>query len=195
MPIQNILIVISSVLAFVSYIVYIAAILKGKAKPHRTTRFVLVVITVLATASLFSQGNFVAIWLSGVFAFGCILIFLLSIKLGMGGTSKTDIICLVIAIIGIVLWRLTDNPIIALYTSIGADLIGQIPMLIKTYRFPETEVWTFYTLDVIAAILNLSATNHWSISDLAFPIYIILIDSIVVLFIFRPLLPKLRMRI
>ena len=182
---QQVLLVSSSVLAFVSYIVYIAAILKGEAKPHRVTRFVLVVITILATVSLFAQHNTVAVWLSAVFAVGSTFIFLLSIKYGMGGRSKIDITCLVIALTGIALWQLTNQPSIALYASILADFVGQIPMLIKTYRLPDTEVWTFYALDIIAAILNLLAANRWLIPDIAYPIYIIFIDGVTVFLILR----------
>ena len=184
---NTILIVISSALALVSYVVYIIAILKGKAKPHRTTRFVLVVITVLTTASLFFQNNSVALWLSASMAFGCIFVFILSIKFGMGGAAKTDIICLVVSLVGIALWKLTRNPSLALYASVTADFVSQVPMLIKTYRFPKTEVWTFYALDVIAAILSLLAINQWTVPNLIFPAYIVLIDSTTILFILRPL--------
>lgn len=183
---QNILIAVSSILAFVSYIVYIIAILKGEAKPHRTTRFVLVIITSLATASLFAQGSSVAIWLSGVFTFGCILIFLLSLKFGMGGVAKTDILCLIFSLGGIIFWRVTSNPIYGLFASIGADLVGQIPMLIKTYKFPETEVWAFYFLDVLASIFSLLALQRWIFQEFTYPLYIILVDSITILLILRP---------
>jgi len=136
----SILIILSSILAFVSYIVYVVAILKGKAKPHRITRFVLVFITSLVTVSLFAQGSTVTIWLSGIFTLGSLIIFLLSLKYGMGGWAKTDLLCLVISFIGIIFWKVTAHPIYALFASMGADLAGQIPMFIKTYRFPETEV-------------------------------------------------------
>jgi len=183
---QNILIAISSILAFISYIVYIVAILKGEAKPHRTTRFVLVLITSLATASLFAQGSIVTIWLSGVFTFGCIIIFLLSLKFGMGGVAKTDILCLILSLSGIIIWKITSNPMYGLFASIAADLAAQIPMLIKTYRFPKTEVWTFYSLDVLASIFSLLALQRWTIQEFAYPLYIILIDSATILLILRP---------
>jgi hypothetical protein len=181
----NILIALSSALAFVSYIVYIAAILKGDARPHRTTRFVLVIITVLATVSLLAQGSSVAIWLSGVFTLGSLVIFTLSIKYGMGGWAKTDILCLIIAISGIFFWKATLNPIYALFASIASDLAGQVPMLIKTFHYPETEVWTFYLLDVLAAIINISAMAHFTFQELAYPLYIVSIDGLTIILILR----------
>lgn len=61
----TIFIAISTALALISPVIYCIAILKGEAKPHRTTRFVFLIISTLTTASLFAQGNTTAIWLAG----------------------------------------------------------------------------------------------------------------------------------
>lgn len=191
---KDIFITISVILGLLSSFVYFIAILKGQARPHRTTRFVFLFITALTTLSLFAQGNRVALWLSAVSTFQSIVIFGLSMKYGMGGRSKTDILCLVMALIGIVSWQVTKSPLMALYFTIAADFTGIIPTLIKTYRFPHTEVWTFYTLDVIAASFNLLATKEFIVSQYLYPFYIILINLVVVLLIIRPNLRKIKLR-
>lgn len=183
---QNIFLILSSILAFISYLVYIIAIFKKEAKPHRTTRFVLFIITALATASLFAQKNQVAIWLTGIFAFNSFIIFILSLKYGMGGWEKTDIVCLIIALIGIGLWKFTKSPSLALYASIAADFTGVVPTLIKTYHFPKTEVWTFFAIDAVAALFNLMAIKNWALVEFAYPLYIIFTDFTIVLLILRP---------
>lgn len=184
--IRNILIFSSSLIAFSSYIVYAVAILKRKAKPHRITRFTILLITSITTASLFFQKNTVAIWLSGVFAFCSFFIFLLTLKYGMGGWAKTDIFCLVLSLMGILFWKITQNPAIALYFSIMADFAGVFPTLMKIFKYPKTEVWTFFFMDVIAAFLNLLATNNWAFSNIIFPLYIMIMDFIIILLIIRP---------
>jgi len=182
----SVFIVISSLLALISPIVYSIAIFKGEAKPHRTTRLVLLLITSLTTASLFAQKNQVAIYLAGVSTIQSIMIFTLSLKRGMGGWSKTDMLCLFIALIGIALWRITENPVVALYCAIGADFAGMIPALIKTSKFPKTEVWTFYLLDVFAAFFILLALETWTLQEYSYPIYIMLINLEMVILIVRP---------
>ncbi|PJC68963.1 hypothetical protein CO015_02095 [candidate division WWE3 bacterium CG_4_8_14_3_um_filter_42_11] len=182
----SVFIVISSLLALISPIVYSIAIFKGEAKPHRTTRLVLLLITSLTTASLFAQKNQVAIYLAGVSTIQSIMIFTLSLKRGMGGWSKTDMLCLFIALIGIALWRITENPVVALYCAIGADFTGMVPALAKTYKFPKTEVWTFYFLDVFAAFFILLALEKWTLQEYSYPIYIMLINLVMVILIVRP---------
>jgi hypothetical protein len=183
---KQIFLIISCVLPLISPIIYSRAILKGEAKPHRTTRFVLLLISCLATLSLFAQHDHVAIWLAGASAVQAIVIFILSIKYGMGGWAKMDILCLVIALIGIIAWQTTHQPVIALYFAIFADFTGMIPALLKTYRLPETEIWLFYLLDTIAAGFNLLALQHWTPQEFSYPIYIVVINLVMVGLITRP---------
>lgn len=183
---KNIFITTSVFLGFVSSFVYFIAILKGNAKPHRTTRLVFLLISTLTTFSLFAQGNRVAVWLAAISTFQSVIIFRLSLKYGMGGWSKTDIFCLLMAFVGIAFWQFTKNPLTALYFAIGADFIGVVPTLIKTYHFPHTEVWTFYFLDVCAGIFNLLATEKFILNQYLYPLYIIIINLTVVFLIIKP---------
>jgi hypothetical protein len=128
--------------------------------------------------------------LAGVSTIQSILIFLLSLKKGMGGWGRSDIVCLLIAMIGIILWQVTKNPVIALYFAIGADFTGMIPALIKTYKFPHTEIWSFFLLDVFAAGFSLFAIRTWTIEQYAYPIYIMLINLVMVLLIIKPIKSK-----
>jgi len=183
---DKIFIIISSLLALISPVIYAKAILKGEAKPHRTTRLVLLLITSLATASLFAQHNTVAIWLAGVSTLQAIVIFALSIKHGMGGWAKSDMICLVIALLGIGLWQTTKQPTLALYAAIAADFTGMVPAIIKTYKFPKTEIWSFFFLDTVAAIFSLMAIKNWRIEEFSYPLYLMLINLAMVLLIIIP---------
>lgn len=182
---HTILIALSVVLASIANIVYAIAILKGEAKPHRTTRFVVLLIEGLTLATLYAQGNTTAIWLSGIYVLCSLLIFALSIKHGMGGWEKSDLLCLGIAMLGIVFWKLTDNPLLGLFFSIAADFSGCVPALIKTYKYPKTEVWTFYGIGLVAIVFNMLAIEHWTIGEYIYPVYIALINIIMIFFILR----------
>lgn len=184
------LILLSSIIALISPVIYMRAILKGQAKPHRTTRFVLLVISFLATISLFAQHDHVAIWLAGIAFVQAIFIFFLSFKRGMGGWSFLDILCLIIASLGILLWQSTKDPALALYASIGADFTGMVPALIKTYNWPHTEIWLFYFMDVFAGAFSALAVQKWTFQEVSYPIYIATINLVMTLLILRPKLFK-----
>lgn len=187
---QTFFILLSSLLALISPIVYARAILRQEAKPHRTTRFVLLLITALSTASLFAHHDRVAIWLAGISTLQAIGIFILSIKYGMGGWGKIDLSCLGIALIGIILWQITNNPALGLYFSILADFTGMIPALLKTYHLPKTEIVTFYALDILASFCTLLALRTYTMADIAYPIYIFAINTCMSLLIIWPRRPS-----
>jgi hypothetical protein len=172
--------IISAILALIAPIIYSRAILRGDAKPHRTTRFVLLLITILTFASIYAQHNHEAIWLAGASAIQAVFIFGLSIKHGMGGRAKSDIICMTIALLGIVLWRVTKQPLLALYFAIIADFTGMIPAIIKTYRRPETEIWSYFAIDIVAGLLTLIASKEWTVQAISYGLYILVINALMV---------------
>lgn len=188
---KNVFLIISTILPLISPLVYSKAILKGNAQPHRTTALVLLLITSLSTASLFAQGDKVAVWLAGASTLQSILIFILSLKYGMGGWNKTDIACLLIALIGIVAWQTTNEPILALYFSIAADFVGVIPTLVKTYHFPETEIWSYYLLDTIAGGFSLLALGSWTLQEYSYPLYVVFINLAIVLLVIKSNIKKI----
>ncbi len=185
-----IFLIISTVLPLIGPFIYSKAILKGNARPHRTTTLVLLIINVLTATSLIAQGNNVAVWLAIVSVIQSVMVFTLSIKYGMGGWAKTDIACLIIAFIGIVAWQITKQPILALYFSLLADFTGVIPTLIKTYSFPKTEIWSYYLLDTVAGVFNLLALSAWTIEDYSYPLYVVFINLAVVILVLKPKLVK-----
>ena len=187
---RTVLIVLSTMLALISSIIYARSIFRGEARPHRTTRFVLLIITVLSTASLIAQHNTVAVWLAGVSAIQAIFIFYLSIKHGMGGWSWSDILCLLVALCGIIIWQTSQNPVLGLYCAILADFTGMIPALIKTYRWPETENVWFFGLDTIAGTCTVLAVSAFTLAQTAYPAYVTLINLVMVLLILRPRLSR-----
>ncbi len=172
----QILILMSTLLVLISPVVYIRSILEGKTKPHRTTRFVLLVITALTTWSLLDSHYSAGFWLALASTLQALVVFALSLKRGYGGWSRLDLICLAIAAIGIMVWQVSGHPIIGLYASILADYIGCVPTFVKTYKLPFTEIKLFYAMDTVAGILSLAALNTYTAYTLSYPIYIVLVN-------------------
>ena len=186
MNLQNILVWLSNILIFSSYLTYEWAMIKGRAKPHRTTRLVIFVIVILGFLSMYAQGDRVVVWFLGICAVQSLVMFIMSLKYGMGGWAKIDILCLVIALSGIILWRVTSNPALGLYAAILADMSGMVPALIKTYRFPKTEYYLAYVFDIAAIILTGLAIRSGGFNEYLYPTYLFLVNTVMLIFIIRP---------
>jgi hypothetical protein len=183
MDIKQIFLYISILLGFITPIIGVRSILKGEYKPQRITRLLLFIVTFIFVSTLFFQGDRIGLFLAIPSFIGSTVIFILSIKYGVGGRSKMDIITLVGALLSLLVWKVTDNPTLGLYASILTDFIGFSPTLVKSYKEPYTESYLFYGCDLIASFFNLLALKSYLMMDLAFPLYIFIVNSSVTLII------------
>src|SRR5699024_11631646 len=58
--------------------------------------------------------------------------------------SFLDCLCGIVAIFAIIIWRLTDDPILAIIFSILSDAIASLPTLRKAWLYPTTEAPVYY---------------------------------------------------
>jgi hypothetical protein len=163
---------LSTLFLLIAPVSYAISIIQGKSRPHRLTRLALMVELVLAFASALAIGaNPGVLLLAGISAVHGVVIFSLSLWRGMGGDAKwLDWACFLVAILGMVMWRLSGNALTAMWFAIFADCMAYIPAYIKTWRHPDTENHWFYTFSVAGALLSLAAYPLEAAS--AFQLYI-----------------------
>jgi hypothetical protein len=169
----------SGILSAVCYVPYIRDILRLKTKPERASWFIWFTLGAIAFASQAAQGATHSLWLTVVQTFGVLTIFLLSLKYGVGGFMKHDIISLVVAAISLVLWYFTNNPLSALVLIIIIDIAGAYPTIIKSYYSPESETLSTWILSSIAGICAMIAVGSLNGALLFYPIYICLANAAV----------------
>jgi hypothetical protein len=171
--------VISTVVGLITPIIGIRAVLRGEYKPHRITRLVLLIVTVLFVTTLFAQNDRTALFLALAQVVGSIGIFILSFKYGVGGTSKMDAVVFIGAMASLVIWKTTNDPALGLYASILTDIIGFSPTIVKAWKDHKTEDWKFYGCDVLASFFNLLALKSLLLNEIVFPIYIFVINLLI----------------
>lgn len=155
---QTVFLALSSILILISPASYIVSIARGRSKPHRTTRFILFFVMGLNFISILAaHGNLGSRVFAGIVFLQATVILLMSFKRGMGGTSRADYVCLTIAALGILGWKLTGNPLLGIWFSILADVAAYIPAFIKTWEHPETESPWYYFLGGLAVVFGLFA--------------------------------------
>lgn len=148
---------IAGILAFVQVIPYVISILRGKTRPARMTYFIKSIVAIITISSYIEVGARTSIWNGLAFAFTALLIFGLSIKRGMGGFTRLDMICLALALVGIVLWISTKDAVLTLYLSIFIKTVATLPLFKKAYLHPATENKLSWYIVLVADILNLFA--------------------------------------
>lgn len=112
--------------------------------------------------------------------FGTVIVFGLSLKLGVGGFSQRDKISLGIAALGLVVWFFTKEAAYALFISIAVDAIGAGLTAIKAYEMPESETLITWILSAISGLLGAIAVGKFNFILMAYPFYVFLANSWVI---------------
>jgi hypothetical protein len=171
---QTFLVTLSAICALIAPLTYAVSIVRGKTKPHRITRFVLVFALGLNFIGIVAaDGNMGAVVYAGLGAAQAIVIFLMSLKWGVGGSTRFDWLCFAVAMTALVAWKLTGNPVVAVWLSVLTNLVAYLPALVKTWLRPDTESVWVYIISIFAALLGLAAYPITAIS--VFQIYIIVL--------------------
>ena len=162
--------------------VYIRSMFKGKTKPNRVTWFMWSIAPFIASAAAVSSGvgwAVIPVFMSG---FSPFLVFTASFfsKKAYWKSSSFDYLCGTLSGLAIVLWYLTNSPNIAIIFAIASDALAAVPTLTKGWRNPETEsVWPFI-IGAFTPITSFLVATTWEFAELAFPIYLIVINVLLV---------------
>jgi drug/metabolite transporter (DMT)-like permease len=87
--------------------------------------------------------------------------------------SWTDKSTAVVAAVGVALWLLTKDPMMALFFSVAADFVSGIPTIIKSIKDPDSERAIPYLLSVLSMVCTLIAIREWTLAAYIFPLYIL----------------------
>ena len=171
----------SGILVGISYIPYIKDIFLHTTKPERASWFIWVVLGGIAFFTQLAEGANWSLWLTGIETIGVLLVFLLSVKYGVGGGTRRDLIALIAAGVGLLLWYFFQHAFIALFIAILIDCIGASLTVIKAYRDPGSETFSTWVLVAIAGILGMLAVGTVDLILLSYPFYIFLSNVAVVI--------------
>lgn len=168
----------SLLISFAGAVVYARKIVSGKVRPERVTWFVWTVILGLALWGYHASGGNDSTWfLVGDFVV-TLTIFLLSIWRGKGGFNRFDLICLFIAILGLVVSQISHTPMYVVCGAIVADSMALIPTIKKALQEPETEDASTFSFTSVAAAMGIVAVGRWSLLLLFYPVYLFLANFV-----------------
>ncbi len=165
---------------------YILDILRHKTKPERAGFWIFLLLTIITLAAQISHGFS---WASGLLiAAGCtqLVIALLSIKYGYGRLKPRDFISVILAILGVLGWLITDQPLITVGIVIAIDFAGFWLILAKTWEAPQTETLITWLLCGMAAGMVLATARSFDLVQIGYIAYSAVANlGIVMLIIYR----------
>jgi len=173
---QEILSIISAIVSIASSVPYAVAIIRRKARPQRITWLIIALLNITFLISTIMTGGNV-IYIIGNFI-GAFLVFLLSIKFGIGGKSRFDIVSFVIALVALGLLIAVDNKLAGLLLAVAVNVIALGLTVKKTIAKRDSEPRLVWILIATSSFLGLISLTHWSLENVLVPVCILSFSSI-----------------
>ena len=164
---------VAACLSILAYLPYMHGMLRGTIRPLRATWLIWAVLSALSASANWAEGATVSMAFVGLQAGFTSLIFLFSLKYGMGSLVRPpDLWIVAIAGCGIALWWVTSSALWALGLSLSVSALGGVATLLKTYKAPATESVTCWAIALGAAGFGALSVGKLDAALLAYPAYL-----------------------
>lgn len=163
---------------------YIIDVVKHKTRPNIITWIIWTALIGIGVAALFTNKDYNAAWLLVGDAIATFAVVVVGIRYGTAELGKFDIVFLIGAIVGLILWLVFNSPLIAIIATIIIDLLGTIPTVRHSYLHPEEETYITFALGIIATIFTLLSLTIYAFSAWVYPVYLLFSDTLLFLTIF-----------
>lgn len=181
------LVFVGAVVMLVGVLSYTRETLRGNTKPNRVTWLLWSIAPLIGTAAAFSDGVRLAtlpVFITGV---APLIVFIASFvnKNAYWKLEKSDYFCGAVSIFALIIWQITDNPVMAISFAIISDALAALPTLIKSWKFPETESGEAYTTAIFGNATSFFALKTGGFTEYAFPMYLVTINILIAFAVYR----------
>lgn len=168
---------LSVVIAIVAYVPYFQGIFANKIKPHAFSWLVWsFLVGISFAAQLVKQGG-AGSWATGFTALICFVIFLFSLAKGKRKFILFDWISLASALIALLLWRITNDPLLSVILVTLTDAFGFLPTLRKGYYKPREDSPFLWSVSALKWGLSIIAMESYSFVTLLYPMYLLIVNG------------------
>lgn len=183
MNLTTIFVIISSVLMLVSAVPYLIGIVNGRTKPRIVSWLVWVILGTITCIATFVDRQYPTAIFLICLVVGPLTVVILGWERGNRKIGRFDIVCLVGAIVGIILWQIFNSPSIVVLAMIVIDIIGGLPTLRHSWNNPSEEQWMTFVLCSLGSFFTLLTVTDWRITAFAWPMFQLIINSVFALIV------------
>jgi hypothetical protein len=171
-------------IALVRYALYFRAIFAKKVVPHVFSWFVWGLLTSVVLVAQVVAGAGPSAWITGLMAAACFLVAIVGFfKNGTKYITTSDWVSFIGALLAVVLWLVTSNPLAAVIVATVADMLGYIPTYRKAYVKPFEESAGGFALASSRSVFALLALSSFNLTTVIHPLFVLIGDAIAALLI------------
>lgn len=169
--------IIATIIGILAYLPYYKSIFLGHTKPHIFSWFVWFLIQAIAFVAQILTGAGSGAWVTGVTSLMCLSVFVTSAFRGEKNITATDKVCFSGAMLGIIFWVVTKNPLYAVIFVSVADFLGFLSTFRKAYYKPDEEDVVIYAMYVFVWLLSIVALQSYNFTTILYPASLFVTNS------------------
>jgi hypothetical protein len=166
--------VFAGLLSIVAMVPYIADTIKGKTKPNVVSWFTWTLLTGIGAFAAFSEGAITTAIFSGASALATLSVVILSFWYGVKRFTRFDVWCQIAALVGVVLWQVTNDATIAIAVVVVTDMIAALPTIRHAWFAPDAETWQTFVISGVGALITIFTITQISFAAFAYPIWLVI---------------------
>lgn len=184
----HLLVIVSAAVSLAGGAVYIRDTLYGTTRPNRVTWSMWALAPLVGTAAALSAHA--DIWAtSRTFLAGFIPLIVFGVtffnRRSYWRLEVFDLACGFCSLAAIVIWLFVGRPEISVLFAALGDGLAAVPTIRKAWKHPETETGLTFIASIISVLLILPSIPIWNIQNSAFPIYLISVNILLLIAIYR----------
>ncbi|MEO8066016.1 MAG: hypothetical protein ABI643_04210 [Candidatus Doudnabacteria bacterium] len=164
-------------IGFIGYVPYIRDIFKNETKPHFFSWFLWGLIESIILAIQINQKAGAGAWVTGFTALACFIVAGLSVKKGVKEFHRIDWLLFAAALVSLVLWRLTKNPLSSTILLIITDAAAFSITFRKTFHHPFSETLIEYFFSALKSLVGIFALQTYNLNTWLFFAYLVFANS------------------
>lgn len=164
-------------MSLIGNVLYFRDVLAGKTKPHFFSWLVWSILTSIAFAAQIVEGGGIASLVLGVSALFCFVGAFYGAKLGNMAFPFVDWIALASAGVALLLWRITNDPLLSIFLITITDAAAFIPTFRKSYHRPYEETLSAYLLAALKYIPGIIALDVLTLTTWLYPTSLVVMNT------------------
>lgn len=176
------IITLTSIGMILGGLIYLREMFRGEVKPNRVTWFLWGLAPLIGAAAAWQDGVGWRVWLPVcMIGVGTMVVVVASFftKNGYWKLSWFDYVCGIFALLALILWTLTGNPLVATLLALVADGFAAVPTLRKSWKFPKTEAMSAYFFTALASASGLLALERGDLIEWVYPACLAILNFII----------------
>ncbi|MGH7204124.1 MAG: hypothetical protein ACREHC_06795 [Candidatus Levyibacteriota bacterium] len=181
---KEILGLVATMLAIISYLPYLQDISTNKTNPHGVTWLIWGVLNTIAFFGQIVENSGAGAWVTGITALTCLYISFIGFKKKRAKMSSIDRISLLGALVSLVVWGIMKNPFMTIILLTSISFLGYIPTFVKSYKNPFDETLRTYLLGGLKFVPALFALNAFTFVNIIIPLSALIFSWLFTIIIF-----------